>query len=182
MAKAHLLADHGEADSGFTLIAVALERHPEHPALEYDRAVLLEGAGEVRESVKALEHLSEKRPEDPNVLNALGYTLADHGMRLAHAESLIRRALAVTPDNPAVIDSLGWVRFKRGDARGASKILARAYEQSRDSEIAAHWGEAVWKSGEKDQASRIWSDALALDPDSKALKAVIARFVPSGKP
>jgi Flp pilus assembly protein TadD len=143
---------------------------------------MLEAGGKVREAVGVLQALSEKRPEDPNILNALGYTLADHGMRLPHAESLIRRALAQTPDNPAVIDSLGWVRFKRGDVRGAAGILARAYALSRDSEIAAHWGEAAWKSGEKTQARKIWSDALALDPDSKALQAVIARFVPLKKP
>jgi tetratricopeptide (TPR) repeat protein len=180
--KAHLLADHGEADSGLALVTAALEQHPEHPSLLYDRAVMLEAGGKVREAVGVLQGLSDKRPEDPNILNALGYTLADHGMRLPHAESLIRRALAQTPDNPAVIDSEGWVRFKRGDARGAEKILARAYALSRDSEIAAHWGEAAWKSGEKTQARKIWSDALALDPDSKALQAVIGRFVPLKKP
>ena len=116
------------------------------------------------------------------MLNALGYTLADHGMRLPYAESLIRRALAVTPDNPAVVDSLGWVRFKRGDSRGAAKLLARAYALSRDSEIAAHWGEALWKSGDKAQARQVWSSALALDPDSKALQTVIGRFIPVKKP
>jgi Flp pilus assembly protein TadD len=98
-------------------------------------------------------------------------------MRLPKAEGLIRRALADTPDNAAVIDSLGWVRYKRGDARGASKLLARAYALSHDSEIAAHWGEAVWKAGDRVGARRIWSDALALEPTSKALQAVTARFV-----
>ncbi len=182
MTKAHLLADHGEPDSGLALVAAALGEHPKHPTLEYDRAVLLESAGKVRESVHALEQLLEERPEDPTVLNALGYTLADHGMRLPYAESLIRRALAVTPDNPAVVDSLGWVRFKRGDSRGAAKLLARAYALSRDSEIAAHWGEALWKSGDKAQARQVWSSALALDPDSKALQTVIGRFIPVKKP
>lgn len=182
MTKAHLLADHDEADSGLALIAAALEQHPKHPTLEYDRAVLLESAGKVRESVGALERLLEERPEDPTILNALGYTLADHDMRLAHAESLIRRALAVTPDNPAVVDSLGWVRFRRGDARNAALILERAYSLGHDSEIAAHWGEALWKAGARVEARKVWSEALALDPDSKALQTVIGRFVPFKKP
>lgn len=181
MTKARLLGDHGEADLGLALIAAALEQHPKHPTLEYDRAVLLESDGKERESVTVLEKLLEDRPEDPTILNALGYTLADHGMRLPRAEGLIRRALVETPDNAAVIDSLGWVRYKRGDARGASKLLARAYALSHDSEIAAHWGEAVWKAGDREQARKIWSDALALEPTSKALQAVTARFVSTTK-
>lgn len=144
--------------------------------------MLLESAGKVRESVAVLEQLLEERPGDPNLLNALGYTLADHGMRLPHAESLIRRALAGSPDNPAVIDSLGWVRFQRGDAHGAAPILERAFTLSRDAEIAAHWGEALWKSGHKQQARSVWTDALAMNPDSKALKAVLDRFAPPDKP
>lgn len=182
MTKANMLSEHGENDSGLGLLEAALERYPRHPALEYDRAVLLERAGRVKESVTVLEHLLEQRADDPTLLNALGYTFAEHGMRLAHAESLIRRALAITPDNPAVIDSLGWVRFKRGDVHAAAAILERAYALSRESDIAAHWGEALWKSGAKSQAHEVWSTALERDPDSAALQTVIGRFVPPAKP
>jgi Flp pilus assembly protein TadD len=182
MTKAQLLSEHGETDTGLSLLAAALERHPKHPALEYDRAVLLEQAGQVREAVGALEQLLKERPDDATLLNALGYTLADHGMRLSHAEDLIRRALLITPDNPAVIDSLGWVRVKRGDAKGAVSILEHAYALARDPEIAAHWGEALWKAGSKDEAREVWSGALELDPDSKALQSVIGRFVPPPPP
>jgi tetratricopeptide (TPR) repeat protein len=182
MTKAQLLSEHGETDTGLSLLTAALERHPKHPALEYDRAVLLEQAGQVREAVGALEQLLKERPDDATLLNALGYTLADHGLRLSHAEDLIRQALVITPDNPAVIDSLGWVRFKRGDAKGAVPILERAYALARDPEIAAHWGEALWKAGSKDEAREVWSGALELDPDSKALQTVIGRFVPPPLP
>ena len=90
LAKARLLADHGEADMGLAILSAELERHPQHPSIEYDRAVILEQAGHVHESVDALEHMLEKRPEDPTLMNALGYTLADHSLELPHAESLIR--------------------------------------------------------------------------------------------
>ena len=130
LAKARLLADHGEADTGLALLSAALERHPQHPSIEYDRAVILEQAGHVHESVEALEHMLTERPDDPTLLNALGYTLADHTLELPHAEALIRRALVVMPDNPAALDSLGWVRFREGDARGAAGV-ARARLRAR---------------------------------------------------
>jgi predicted Zn-dependent protease len=178
LAKARLLADHGEADAGLALLSSALERHPQHPSIEYDRAVILEQAGHVHESVEALEHMLTERPDDPTLQNALGYTLADHTLELSHAEALIRRALTVMPDNPAAIDSLGWVQFRQGDARGAAATLGHAYSLGHDPEIAAHWGEALWVSGQQAEARRVWAAALAREPDSKPLKATIKRLIP----
>lgn len=176
--KARLLADHGEADTGLALLASELERHPQHPSIEYDRAVILEQAGHVHESVDALEHMLLERPEDPTLLNALGYTLADHTLELSHAETLIKRALAVMPDNPAALDSLGWVRFRQGDSKGALSSLERAYSLDHDGQIAAHWGEALWASGQKGEARRVFAEAIAREPDSAALKATIKRLLP----
>jgi len=181
LAKARLLADHGESDTGLALLAAALERHPRHPSIEYDRAVILEQAGHVHESVEALEQMLNERPDDPTLLNALGYTLADHTLELAHAEGLIRRALAVMPDNPAALDSLGWVHFRAGDAKGAIRTLEHAYSLGHDAEIAAHWGEALWVSGKPGEARRVWAAALAREPDSKPLKATLKRFLPDAQ-
>lgn len=181
VAKAHLLADHGEADTAVELLNAALERHPHHPSIEYERAVLLEQAGRVHDSVDALQRLLGERTDDPTLLNALGYTLADHNLELSHAESLIRRALVVMPDNPAALDSLGWVRFRQGDSKSALTSLERAYYISHDSEIAAHWGEALWASGDHSQARKVWAAALARDPSSHALKATLARLLPDAK-
>jgi tetratricopeptide (TPR) repeat protein len=179
--KAHLLADHGESDAGIALLSTALDKHPQHPALQYDRAVLLEKAGKVRESVGALEHLLTERADDPTLLNALGYTMADHDIDLSKAEGFIRKSLAVMPDNPAVLDSLGWVRFKRGDSKGAVEQLEHAYALAHDPEIASHWGEALWKSGNQAEARRVWAAALARNPDSDELKATVARLIPAAK-
>ena len=181
LAKARLLADHGEADTGLALLATALERHPQHPSIEYDRAVILEQAGHVHESVEALEQMLTQRPDDPTLLNALGYTLADHTLELGHAEGLIRRALAVMPDNPAALDSLGWVHFRAGDAKGAVSTLEHAYALGHDAEIAAHWGEALWVSGKRGEARRVWAAALAREPGSRPLKATLKRFLPDAQ-
>ena len=181
LTKVHLLADHDETDAGLALLQAALERHPKHPALEYERAVLLERAGNVHESVATLDRLISERPDDPTLLNALGYTLADHAEELPRAEKLIRRALVFSPDNPAVLDSLGWVRFKRGDARGAAPILAHAYALGQDSDIAAHLGEALWLSGDETQARNVWAKALARDPAAALVKSTMARLLPPAK-
>jgi len=181
LAKAHLLADHGEADASLKLLAGALERHPHHPSIEYDRAVILDQAGHVHESVSALEQLLAQRPDDPSLQNALGYTLADHSLELPRAEGLIRRALTVMPDNPAALDSLGWVHFRRGDPRSAAGTLERAYSIDHDAEIAAHWGEALWASGAQSEARKVWAAALARAPESKPLKATLERFIPDAK-
>jgi predicted Zn-dependent protease len=181
VAEAQLLGSHGSSDAALKLLDAALRSHPQHPALEYERAIVLEEAGRVSESVQALNGLLAQRPEDPTVLNALGYTLADHDLELPRAESLIRRALGEMPDNPAVLDSLGWVRFRRGDAAGAVPSLERAYEISHDAQIAAHWGQALWAAGRQQDARKVWAEALARNPDSKSLQAVVARFIPNAK-
>ena len=175
--KAHLLADHGDAAGGLVLLTAALESYPHHPTLEYERATMLERAGQTRESVQAFEVLLAERPDDPTVLNALGYTLADHQQQLPRAEKLIRQALEATPDSPAALDSLGWVRLRRGDSREAAGILEHAYTVGQDPDIAAHWVEALWVSGSQAQARKVLTDALARHPDSPALEATRHRLV-----
>ena len=179
--KANLLADHGEIDAGLALLAAALDQHPQHPSLQYDRAVLLEKAGKVREAVNAMEKLLSERPDDPTLLNALGYTLADHGIDLSRAEGFIKKSLAIMPDNPAVLDSMGWVRFKRGDAKGAADHLQRAYLLAHDPEIAAHLAEALWKSGSRQEARAVLASALARHPDNEKLKKTVAHLAPPEK-
>ncbi len=176
--KAHLLADHADADGGVALLAAALASFPHHPTLEYEYATMLERAGQTRESVQTFEVLLAERPEDPTVLNALGYTLADHQQQLPRAEKLIRQALVGTPDSPAALDSLGWVRLRRGDSREAAGILEHAYTVGQDPDIAAHWVEALWMSGSQAQARKVLDDALARHPDSAALEATRHRLVP----
>jgi tetratricopeptide (TPR) repeat protein len=177
LSEALLLADHGDAETGLTLLSTALEQHPQHPAIEYDRAVILERAGRVKESIDVLEKLLQQRPEDPVLMNALGYTLADHSLDLGRAEGLIHKALTATPDSPAVLDSLGWVRFREGDAKGAVPELEHAYALEHDSDIAAHWGEALWMSGKHQEARRVWAAAVARGSDAPLLKTTMARFL-----
>jgi tetratricopeptide (TPR) repeat protein len=175
-AKAALLEDTGKATEAIALLQLALERFPEHPGVRYQIALIQDKAGMERESVRNFEKLLKDRPEDASLLNALGYSLADRNQKLPRAESLIRKALESSPDNPAFLDSLGWVRFRRGDIPGALPYLERAYRIFPDAEIASHWGELLWVSGKQAEARALWARSLARAPDSKPLRATIERL------
>jgi tetratricopeptide (TPR) repeat protein len=144
--------------------------------VRYQIALFQDKAGMERESVRSFESLLKVRPEDASLLNALGYSLADRNQKLPRAETLIRKALEVSPDNPAFLDSLGWVRFRRGDIPGALPNLERAYRIFPDAEIASHWGEALWVSGKQAEARALWARSLARSPESKPLRATIERL------
>ena len=175
-AKAALLEDVGKPTEAIALLQLALERFPDHPGVRYQIALIQDKAGMERESVRTFEGLMKDRPEDASLLNALGYSLADHNQKLPRAEALIRKALLASPDNPAFLDSLGWVRYRRGDVAGAIPSLERAYRIFPDSEIASHWGELLWVSGKQAEARALWARSLARSPDSKPLRATIERL------
>jgi tetratricopeptide (TPR) repeat protein len=175
-AKAALLEDAGKSTEAIALLQLALERYPNHPGLLYQVALIQDKAGMVRESIRSFESLLKARPEDASLLNALGYSLADRNQKLPRAEQLIRKALESSPDNPAFLDSLGWVRFRRGDVAGALPHLERAYRIFPDAEIASHWGEALWVLGKQSEARALWARSLARSPDSKALRSTIERL------
>jgi tetratricopeptide (TPR) repeat protein len=175
-AKAALLEDAGRATEAIALLQLALERFPDHPGVRYQIALIQDKAGMERESIKNFESLLKARPEDASLLNALGYSLADRNQKLPRAEQLIRKALDASPDNPAFLDSLGWVRFRRGDVEGAIPHLERAYRIFPDAEIASHWGEALWQLGKQPEARAVWARSLARSPDSKPLRATIERL------
>jgi tetratricopeptide (TPR) repeat protein len=175
-AKAALLSDVGKSSEAIALLQLALERFPDHPGVRYQIALIQDKAGMERESVRSFESLLKDRPEDASLLNALGYSLADRSHKLPRAEMLVRKALEASPDNPAFLDSLGWVLFRRGDVPGAMKYLERAYRIFPDSEIASHWGEALWVNGKQSEARSLWARALARAPESKPLRDTIERL------
>jgi tetratricopeptide (TPR) repeat protein len=179
LAAAQLLADAGAENEAVSRIESALRRSPGNPEIAYQRAVFLERAGQADAAIAALEGLHRDRPSDPGITNALGYTLADHKRELTRAEGLIRTALESEPDNPALLDSLGWVLYRRGQYAAAVKELARAYRLLHDGDVGAHWGEALWAAGQKDAARAAWQRALAADPDNKTLAATVHRYAPT---
>jgi tetratricopeptide (TPR) repeat protein len=174
--RATLLAEAGDLKSALASLDALDQQYPGYPSLQYTRATVLEMGGRTNDAVAQFEKELKDRPEDPELLNALGFTMADHKLKLRHAEDLIRSALAVSPDNPAIQDSLGWVLYRRGKKSEALPVLERAWQNSGDAEIAAHYGEVLWKSGEEGKARYIWQQALNADPQRVHLRETMERL------
>jgi len=180
IAQAQLLANGGEGEQALARIDDVLARFPGHPDVLYQKAVLLEKAGRTDAAIAQLETLYRDRPQDSAVSNALGFILADHNRDLSRAQRLINSALKTEPDNPAILDSLGWLQYRRGMLQAALPLLERAFRLDQDADIGAHWGEVLWALGDKTKARDTWNRALMIDPDNALVKAAQQRAgVPS---
>jgi tetratricopeptide (TPR) repeat protein len=178
--RAQVLADRGRGADGLALLDRAIEAYPDQEELRYARAFVLERLDRVDEAIRELRAVAKRRPGDASALNALGYTLADHGRSLAEAERLIRAALERRPDSAAIQDSLGWVLHRRGRSAEGLDWLKRAYAREPDPEIAAHLGEVQWALGDRAAAERTWRTALEKTPGNRHLQEALDRHI--GKP
>lgn len=157
------------------LDAVLLDR-PADAGVLLARGALLEQIGELAPALADMRAAALILPDDAAALNALGYTLANRTGRHAEAYRLIRRAMELDPGNAAIIDSYGWVLYRKGWLPEARSYLQLAWSQFQDPEVAAHLGEVLWRQGEREQALSLWAEALERNPDSAPLKETMARF------
>src|SRR5690606_23202634 len=118
----------------------------------------------------------ELDPNNANAYNALGYTYADQNRMLDEAEDLLEQALALDPDNPYILDSVGWYLFRTGDLEAAVEYLERSYQQLPSADVAAHLGEALWVSNRSDEARKIWREGKAQDPENETLLKTLERL------
>jgi len=153
-----------------------LKQFADQPDLLYDRSLIYETTGLIKEAEQDLRRYLAKNPDSATGLNALGYTLANRTERFDEAETLIRKALDKEPDNPVIVDSFGWLQFRRGNLDEAVKWLGRAFTELPDPEVAAHYGEALWKSGKQDEAKKIWAEGSRLDPKHEVLIETVRRL------
>jgi tetratricopeptide (TPR) repeat protein len=116
------------------------------------------------------------KPDHAHAYNALGYAFAERSIRLPEAMDLIRKAVALAPEDAFILDSLGWVQYRMQQVDEALATLTRAYRMRPDPEIASHLGEVLWVSGKKDEAQQVWQRALLENPGNATLIAVIERF------
>ena len=125
-----------------------------------------------------LRKLIKIRPDHAHTYNALGYTLADRNERVQEAHDLIQTALKLSPNDPFIMDSMGWVLYRMGRDEEGLDYLQRAYKMRPDAEIAAHLGEVLWALGRHDEARRVWGGALKEHPKNEALQKTVKRFLP----
>lgn len=174
--EAQLLRDAGRLDDALRMVADALELNKNNIDLLYEHAMLAERAKQFDLMERELRKLIKVAPDNQHAYNALGYSFADRNLRLQEAFDLISKANQIAPNDPYILDSLGWVEFRLGRLEQALKTLQRAYEIKADAEIAAHLGEVMWKMGRQDEAKKLWRSANDKDPKNETLRATLQRL------
>src|SRR5262245_12625808 len=176
VAEAQLLRDANRHSDAFKLLDDALGKQPEQPELIYDLALTAEKMQRFDLLESHLRNLIRIKPDHAHAYNALGYSFAERNTRLPEARKLIEKALEIAPEDYFIIDSMGWVLYREGDLKGAARELRRAYSGRPDAEIGAHLGEVLWMLGEREEARRIWDEALRAGPDNETLQKTIKRL------
>ena len=156
----------------------SLSEFPESVSLRYSRSILAEQLGNLVMAEQDLRRILEQDPNNATALNALGYMLANRTERYSEAEALIARALELSPDEPAILDSWGWVKYRLGDYDTALDYLQRAYSAFPDPEVAAHLGEVLWVMGDDDAAVVIWE----MSPPGPIMKGITYMVRPRMQP
>lgn len=174
--EADLLTNAGFPGSAMAVLNAGLEDFPDSASLRYTRSMLGEKQNNLALMEADLRIIIANDPANTTALNALGYTLADRTERYTEAYDLISRALELSPEEPAILDSMGWVLYRQGEYEQALQYLTRAYAAFPDPEVAAHLGEVLWVNGNTDEATLIWRGALLQAPDHKTLIATLKRL------
>ncbi len=177
--KAQLLISLERFDEGLALYEKAITYRPDNQSLVLGHAELLLQVGRLDEAITEYRAAVKRWPDSSMALNALGYTLADRTDQYVEAEKLIRKALAMNPQSPAIIDSLGWILYKLGKHEEGLVELRRAYESLDDAEVASHIVEVLAELERHDEALELLQSADKLDPNSELLKDVRSRYFPA---
>jgi tetratricopeptide (TPR) repeat protein len=176
-AEGEILINEERYDEALDVFDKAIEQQS-HPDLLYSRAMLAEKINRLDILEADLTSIIEKDPNNATALNALGYTLADNGIRLEDAYNYIKRAYELSPDDFYILDSMGWVLYRLGRLDEAIEFLQKALDLRNDPEVAAHLGEVHWVMGNKQAAKTVWESALKNTPTDDKLLKVIERFIP----
>ena len=174
--EANLYSESRRDGRSLALLERAIGEYPRSDTLRYARSILYERAGDIAAAETDLRSILERDPDNATALNALGYTLANRTERLDEARVLIEKALRLSPGEPAILDSMGWVLYHQGDYAEAIRYLARAYAKFPDPEVAAHLGEALWVSGNRTRAMQVWRGALRKDSQHLVLNETLDRL------
>jgi len=174
--KAQLLVSLKRYEEGMGLYEKVIEFRPDNESLFLSLAEIMLRIGRIDESIIAYRNAVKRRPDSALALNALGYTLADHTNQFFESEELIRKALVLEPENPAIIDSLGWILYKTGRYEEALVELRRAYELLPDHEVASHIVEVLVELEQYDEALQVLESAEKSILESELLKNVRDRY------
>jgi tetratricopeptide (TPR) repeat protein len=175
-AEAQLLRDVERWQAAYDSFETANQRFPDDIDLLYEQAMVAEKLDRLDDMERLLRQVIALQAEHAHAHNALGYSLADRGLRLQEARTLIQRALELRPGDPFITDSLGWVEYRLGNLAEAERLLRQAWSARPDTEIGAHLGEVLWAQGRRDEARAIWRQAQTRDRGNAVLRETLARL------
>ena len=176
LAEAQILRDARQWADASTLLEQASLKFPDDVDLIYEQSMMFEKLNRLTDMERLLRRVIELKPDHQHAYNALGYSLAERNVRLPEARTLIQKALELSPGEPSITDSLGWVEYRLGNRDEAIRLLRDAYRGQPDAEIAAHLGEVLWVSGKLDEARRLWREARTRDAKNEVLRETLARL------
>lgn len=177
LAKAEMYSSGREYQKAFDVLTEALQSHPNSRDLLYTRALVAEQIDKLDVLEADLRKILAEKPDDAGALNALGYTLVDRTDRYDEAEEYLLQALRLQPDAAVIIDSYGWLKYKKGDMQQALQYLQQAFDKQPENEIAAHLAEVLWVTGKKKDAMRIFEKAFKKSPEDQYLLDFQKRFL-----
>ena len=175
--QASLYNQQNQAEKAFSLLSETLLQMPDEKDLLYTRALVAEHLGKLDVLESDLKKVLTKDSNNAESLNALGYTLLNDSKRYHEAEKYLQRAIKLQPNEPAIMDSFGWLQFKLGNYPQALKYLQTAYEKQNSGEIAAHLCEVLWEMNKKEDAQKFFDEALKAAPDDADLLNFKKRFL-----
>ena len=178
LVEGDILTQLGRYQEAYILYSQYLDTQPDDSEILYARALTAENLDRLDDAERDFRKVLQQDPENTRTLNALGYTLADRTGRYEEALVYVQKAFAQTPDDPAVIDSMGWVLYRLGRLQEARDHLQKAYDMTADAEIGAHLGEVMWTMGDKNAARAVWDKARRDSPGNAVLEETLRRLSP----
>jgi tetratricopeptide (TPR) repeat protein len=176
LSEGQLLHEKDLFEEAYDIYSEGLREFPRHPDLLYARALTAESFNRIDLLESDLLDILQLDPDNANALNALGYTLADHGVRIDEAQKYVERAYELKPNDPAIIDSMGWVHFRLGNYAEAETFLRKALDMLDDAEIIGHLGEILWAQGNEDEARELLLEALDRFPEDDYIQDLIKQY------
>ena len=176
LAEAQVLREVKQWSEANVVLAQANQRFQNDADLLYEQSMMVEKLNRMDDMERLLRRVIEIKPDHHHAYNALGYSLADRNQRLPEAKKLIQKALELSPGEPFITDSLGWVEFRLGNHEEALRLLRGAYKSRPDPEIAAHLGEVLWASGQREEARKVWAEGRKRDSANDVLRETLARL------
>ena len=167
--ESNLYSELDEYEEALVLSEKLVLYYPKNTGFQLKRANLLLELDRKNEALEAYSTIVKNSPRDPNALNAYGYVLTNYSNNYKKAYKLIKKAIKLDPDNPAIIDSYGWILYRMGKYEEAEEELNKAYQLYKDPEIAFHLIKVLLKTNKKERAKNIFTEARVLFMDNKYL-------------